>query len=136
MTVPSELPMNQKQSEDFIKADDDLEVALVLDVDEIVDIVRARHEDEEEEEDDDDEDEGPIPTVKGLQCFEFSQTGSAGTRFHRPWQSVDEVGKSFGQILAADLKQKIPYFVFSAEMIFLQLINLIFFDDLISLIFF
>ena len=33
--VPSELPMNQKQWEDFVKADDDLEVAHVLDQDEI-----------------------------------------------------------------------------------------------------
>ena len=31
--------MNQKQWEDFIKADDDLEAAHVFDVDEIVDIV-------------------------------------------------------------------------------------------------
>ena len=38
MTIPSELPMNQKQWEDFIKADDDLEVAHVFDVDEIMDI--------------------------------------------------------------------------------------------------
>ena len=59
VTVPSELPMNQERWEDFIKADDGLEVAHVLDVDEIVDIVRARHKDEE---DDDDEDEELIPT--------------------------------------------------------------------------
>ena len=47
MVVPFELPMNQKQWKDFMKTDDDLQVAHVLDVDESVDIVRARHEDEE-----------------------------------------------------------------------------------------
>ena len=51
--VPSELPMNQKQWEDFVKADDDLEVAHVLDEDEIMDIVRFRHKEEDEEGDDD-----------------------------------------------------------------------------------
>ena len=49
--------------EDFVKADDDLEVAHVLDEDEIVDIVRARHKEEDEEEGDDDADKEPIPSV-------------------------------------------------------------------------
>ena len=62
MIVPSELPMNQKQWEDFITTDDDLEVGHVLDEDEIVDIVRARHE-EEEKGDEEDLDKKPIPTV-------------------------------------------------------------------------
>ena len=39
MIVPSELPMNQKQREDFITTDNDLEVGHVLDEDKIVDIV-------------------------------------------------------------------------------------------------
>ena len=46
MIVPSELPINQKQWEDFITTDDDLEVGHVLDEDEIVDIVQACHEEE------------------------------------------------------------------------------------------
>ena len=54
MTVPSELPMNQKQWEDFIKSDDDLEVVHALKEDDIVEMVLASHEekdgDEEEEE--------------------------------------------------------------------------------------
>ena len=59
--VPSELPINQKQWEDFVKAKDDQEVAHVLDENEIVDIVRTRH--EEEEEGDDDADKEPTPSV-------------------------------------------------------------------------
>ena len=62
MIVPSQLPMNQKQWEDFITTDDDLEVGHVLDEDEIVDVVRARHE-EEEKNDKEDLDKEPIPTV-------------------------------------------------------------------------
>ena len=54
--------MNQKQWEDFVEDDDDLEVAHALDEDEIVNIVRARHE-EDEEEGDDDADKEPIPSV-------------------------------------------------------------------------
>ena len=39
MIIPSELPMNQKQLEDFITTDDDLEVGHVLDQDKIIDIL-------------------------------------------------------------------------------------------------
>ena len=48
-SAPSELSMKQNQWEDFIKVDDNLEVAHDFDEDEIVDIVRARHGDEEED---------------------------------------------------------------------------------------
>ena len=49
--------------ENFIKAVDDLEVGHVLDEDEIISIVRARHEDEEIDEEEDDDDDEPISTV-------------------------------------------------------------------------
>ena len=58
MTVPSELPMNQKQWKDFIKSDDDLEVVHALEEDDIMEMVLARHKEKDEE-----EDKGPISSV-------------------------------------------------------------------------
>ena len=53
--------MNQKQWEDFIKSDDDLEVVHALEEDDIMEMVLARH--EEKDEDEELEDKGPIPSV-------------------------------------------------------------------------
>ena len=51
--APFELSINQKQWEHFVKDDDHLKLAHVLDEDKIMDIVRACHEEDKEEVDDD-----------------------------------------------------------------------------------
>ena len=106
--VPSELPMNQKQWEDFVKADDDLEVAHVLDEDEIVDTVRARHEeeDEEEEEGDDDADKEPIPSVtETRKALSTLTRGLLGRGFVDNENLLTKLERASSHVLTADLKQ-------------------------------
>ena len=93
--------MNQKQWEDFIKADNDLAVEHVLDEDKIVDIVRARDGDEE-----DDDDEKPIPTVTETRnALNALKRGLLGRGFADHDNPLAKLEKASSQVLTADLKQ-------------------------------
>ena len=97
--------MNQKQWEDFIKADNGLEVGHVLDEDEIVDIVRARHGNEEKDEEDDG-DEKPIPTVTETRnTLNALKRGLLGRSFADHNNLLAKLEKASSQVLTADLKQ-------------------------------
>ena len=104
--IPSELPMNQKQWKDFVKADDDLEVAHVLDEDEIMDIVRAHHEEDDEEEDDDDADKEPIPSVtETSKALSTLTRGLLGQGFIDDENLLTKLERASSHVLTADLKQ-------------------------------
>ena len=109
--VPSELPMKQKQWEDFVKADDDLKVAHVLDADEIVDIVRARHEEEDEEEEgDDNADKEPIPSVtETRKALSVLTRGLLGRGFVDNENLLTKLERASSHVLTADLKQSTLY---------------------------
>ena len=109
--VPSELPMKQKQWEDFVKADDDLKVAHVLDADEIVDIVRARHEEEDEEEEgDDNADKEPNPSVtETRKALSVLTRGLLGRGFVDNENLLTKLERASSHVLTADLKQSTLY---------------------------
>ena len=110
--------MNQKQWEDFVKADDDLEVAHVLDEDEIVDIVRARHEEEDEEEEgDNDADKEPIPSVtETRKALSVLTRGLLGRGFVDNENLLTKLERAFSHVLTADLKQSTLCRFFSAAL--------------------
>ena len=106
--VPFELPMNLKQWGNFVKADDDVEVAHVLDQDEIVDIVRARHEKEDEEEGDgdDDADKEPIPSVtETRKALSALTKGLLGRGFIGNENMLTKLEGAYSHVLTADLEQ-------------------------------
>ena len=104
MIVPSELPINQKQWEDFVTTDDDLEVGHVFDEDEIVDIVRARH--EEGKDDKKDENEKSIPTfAETRNALNALKRGLLGRGFADHDNLLAKLEKASSQVLTGDLKQ-------------------------------
>ena len=116
--VFSELPMNQKQWEDFVKA----EVVHVLDEDEIVDIVRASHEEEEDEEEgDDDADKEPIPGVTETRKALSALTRNLlGRGFVDNQNLLTKLERASSHVLTADLKQSTLCRFFRSINCFLQ----------------
>ena len=108
MIVPSELPMIQKQWKDFMKTDDDLQVVHVLDVDESVDIVRARHEDKEENDDDEDE----VTITETRNALNSPKRGLMGRGFIDHDNLLTKLEKASSQILIGILLETAYYISF------------------------
>ena len=96
-----------------------MEVAHVLDEDEIEDIVRARHEekDQEEEEGDDDADKEPIPSVtETRKALSALTRGLLGRGFVGNENVLTKLERASSHVLTADSKQSTLCRFFSAAL--------------------